>query len=277
MKSQDMESRVSKAREFAVEAHGSQMYGSQKYSFHLDAVAEIAAEYGEDAQVVAYLHDVVEDTAVGLDEISKVFGDRIADCVAILTDAPGENRKERKRKTYARMADVTGELKLALIVKAADRVANLRACIADGRDDQLLVYKEEHDEFRMAAWRNDLCPALWGEMEIIRGSIQHAGENFRFFEIPGRYSLIRRKGYENPDIVLGGQWIAGAPSLLDAIYGMGADAWSGPDDFADPLTLEQARARADESGVDLFEETSETPNPGSRVRELIARIVGRIK
>lgn len=268
-----MESQVTKARKFALEAHGSQMYGSRPYSDHLDAVAELAAEYGEEAQVVAYLHDVVEDTEVGLDRIAEAFGTKIAECVAILTDAPGGDRKERKRKTYARMAEVTGDLQLALVVKAADRLANLRACIADGREDLLRVYKEEHDDFRKAAWREDLCPPLWGEMETIRASVQHAGANFRFYEIPGRFSLVRIRGYENPDYVLEGKWFAAPPSVLDAIHGMGDDVWSGPDDFADPLTLEQARARADEEGVDLFAERSADPSPEPRLGGMVVRIV----
>ncbi len=163
---------VDRAREFAIEAHGDQRYGSHPYSVHLDAVAELAEEYGEEAQVVAYLHDVVEDTPVGLDAIADAFGRRIADCVAILTDAPGSDRKERKRKTYDRMARVTGDLELALVVKAADRLANMRACVADG-DERLAVYKQEHPRFQEAAYRRNLCEALWAEMTEIYASAQH--------------------------------------------------------------------------------------------------------
>lgn len=38
---------IQKAREFAVKAHGGQMYGSAPYAVHLDAVAEILSGYGE--------------------------------------------------------------------------------------------------------------------------------------------------------------------------------------------------------------------------------------
>ncbi len=165
-----MRSLVTKAREFAIEAHGSQQYGSRPYHVHLDAVAKLAREYGEQAEIAAYLHDVVEDTPVELDAIAEVFGRRIADCVAIVTDQPGDNRQQRKRKTYAHMAQVSGDLELALIVKAADRLANLRACVADGKEKLLGVYKGEHARFKEVAHRQDLCPDLWREMDHICAS-----------------------------------------------------------------------------------------------------------
>lgn len=160
---------IDEVRTFAVDAHGDQTYGAHPYSVHLDAVAELAAPYGELAQVVAYLHDVVEDTTVGLDEIETRFGKLVADCTAILTDEPGKNRKERKRKTYAKMARVSGDQELALIVKAADRLANIRACVADGNERLLNVYKSEHPTFRESVYRDGLCSSLWQEMDEIVG------------------------------------------------------------------------------------------------------------
>ena len=184
---------VTRARELALEAHGDQRYGSRPYHVHLDAVAELVREHGEEAQVVAYLHDVVEDTPVELGAIAEEFGQRVADCVAILTDPPGGSREERKRTTYSRMARVSGDLELALIVKAADRLANLRACVADGNDELLAVYKEEHATFRESAYREDLCWDLWPEMEEICASAQHGGYNYRFYHSPDFFSLIRRR------------------------------------------------------------------------------------
>jgi (p)ppGpp synthase/HD superfamily hydrolase len=167
MGAESMSSLVSQAKEFALAAHGDQKYGSHPYEVHLDAVAELARPYGEQAEMIAYLHDVVEDTEVDIGAIAEVFGEFIAECVAILTDAPGSDRKERKQKTYARMAGVSGDLEIALVVKAADRVANMRACVADGSSSLLAVYKGEHATFRGAAFRPDLCADLWFEMDQI--------------------------------------------------------------------------------------------------------------
>jgi hypothetical protein len=96
------------ARSFAVTAHGSQMYGARPYVFHLDAVVGLLTPYGVEAQIVGYLHDVVEDTAVTEDEVRKRFGHLVGECVSLLTDAPGANRAERKAGTYARLATVAG-------------------------------------------------------------------------------------------------------------------------------------------------------------------------
>lgn len=60
---------VLRARTFAIEAHGEQRYGDQPYSVHLDAVAGLLEPYGADAQMIGYLHDVVEDTAITADRV----------------------------------------------------------------------------------------------------------------------------------------------------------------------------------------------------------------
>ena len=116
------------ARAFAVEAHGEQMYGRHRYSHHLDAVAELARPYGDDAEAAAYLHDVKEDVAgMSLDALRERFGSEVSEAVDLLSDPPGATRKERKAKAYARLA-VT-QNRLALIVKPCDRLANMRACV----------------------------------------------------------------------------------------------------------------------------------------------------
>ena len=83
--------------------------------------------YGEEAQVVGYLHDVVEDAGVSVERIREGFGDLVAECVALVTDPPGLDRAGRKARTNAKLAKVEGRARLALVVKAADRLANLRA------------------------------------------------------------------------------------------------------------------------------------------------------
>lgn len=156
---------VVEARAFAVTAHGDQRYGEQPYSVHLDAVAKLAAPYGEAAQVVAYLHDAVEDTQASLDDVCARFGELVAECVGLLTDAEGANRKERKAKTYARLATVTGAAELALIVKAADRLANVRACVAEQNAGLWQMYRGEHAAFRGAAYRAGQCEPIWVELD----------------------------------------------------------------------------------------------------------------
>jgi len=153
-----------KAREFALKHHGEQKYGEHPYLVHLDAVAELVQQYGEPAVVIAYLHDVIEDTEVSFRDVKKEFGSFVADCVAVLTDEPGEDRKERKGKTYSKMARVCGETEIALLVKAADRLANMRACVADKKERLLRVYEAEYPVFKKAVFRPGICDEIWAEL-----------------------------------------------------------------------------------------------------------------
>lgn len=161
---------LEEARQFAIEAHGDQKYGDQPYLVHLEAVVGNLEDYGETARIVAYLHDVVEDTSVTCSEVEKLFGQFVADCVAILTDEPGKSRETRKSRAYEKMAKVEGEFELALLVKAADRLANIQACIADENERQLRTYKAEHSEFRSAVYRPNQCEEIWREIERAVGA-----------------------------------------------------------------------------------------------------------
>ncbi|WP_238537815.1 HD domain-containing protein [Zavarzinella formosa] len=162
-----MSEKTSQAREFAVTAHGDQRYGTEPYSVHLDAIATLLQPFGEQAQIVGYLHDVAEDTPVTVQTIREIFGDLVADCVALVTDEDGANRKQRKALTNAKLAKVEPEHHLALIVKAADRLANLRASTGQREGSKLEMYRREHPEFRLAAYRPNLCEELWVEMDAL--------------------------------------------------------------------------------------------------------------
>jgi hypothetical protein len=152
------------AREFALKAHGDQKYGDRPYSYHLDAVTDILRGFSETAQIIGYLHDVLEDTATARSEIQAVFGPKVTEAVALLTDEPGETRRERKEMTMRKLAAIHGDLEVALIVKAADRLANIRACHDFNRPDKLEMYAQEHASFARAVFRPGICDSLWCEM-----------------------------------------------------------------------------------------------------------------
>lgn len=162
------------AREFAKDAHGDQRYGDRPYVAHLDAVeglvAEAVASISETTQniarCVAFLHDVVEDTPVRLEHVCECFGERIAELVGLVTDAPGASRSERKRATNAKLTLVEGEAELALIVKAADRLANVMACVVDDDRSRFAMYQREHEAFRFAVHRPGLCDLLWERLDL---------------------------------------------------------------------------------------------------------------
>ncbi len=160
------------ARAFAIEAHGDQAYGAAPYVVHLDAVAAlIEGPATPQLLAVAYLHDVLEDTPVTFDALVQRFGSTVAQAVDLVTDPPGETRRARKTRLHARLAALTLEAPasvLALHVKAADRLANVQACVRDG-DTRLSMYRAEHVEFRPAAYRDGLCPGLWRALDGLLG------------------------------------------------------------------------------------------------------------
>lgn len=155
---------VQLARAVAVTAHADQRYGLDPYSVHLDAVATLVRPYGPYAVIVAYLHDAAEDTPLEFGQIAGMFGTFVAECVQLLTDEGGHNRAARKAATNAKLAGVGEPHHLALVVKAADRLANVRA---GGKAD---MYRKEHAAFRAACFREGLCPELWAELDSLLGA-----------------------------------------------------------------------------------------------------------
>lgn len=79
-----MSDKVLAALRFAEAMHKGQVdKAGVPYIEHPKAVASMVD--GDDAKIVALLHDTVEDTGATLDEIRSMFGDRVADAVACLT------------------------------------------------------------------------------------------------------------------------------------------------------------------------------------------------
>jgi len=165
------------ARDFAITAHGDQRYGARPYAVHLAAVVEIVQTMisADDGilDAVAWLHDVVEDTSVDVSELRERFGETVSVAVDLVSDPPGENRRSRKAALHSRLAAVDpGDAggRAALLVKAADRLANARASAANS-PELLAMYRAEHPEFRSAAFRPGLCDRVWAELdELLAGS-----------------------------------------------------------------------------------------------------------
>jgi len=174
---------VGAARAFAIEAHGDQKYGrgeqAPPYVVHLDEVAgilrELAAPVSDIVLAAAYLHDVIEDTsatAATIESSFSHFGSEAAGQLAAIagfcTDVPGPNRKQRKAATYERMRrDVAGAapwIRSAVLVKLADRIANLRASHRDN-PSLLDMYRRESTSFRAALFAAGVCDPMWAEYD----------------------------------------------------------------------------------------------------------------
>jgi len=158
---------VLEARQFAIFAHGEQKYWKYPYVYHLDCVVANLKNYSDEERVIGYLHDVVEDTEVTIAHIQNKFSIFVADCVYLISDPPGlKNRKEKKESVNRTLSQISGvsPYNSVLIVKAADRLANLRM------DKKFDMYKKEHEAFKLAAYRPGLCEDLWEMIEILVNS-----------------------------------------------------------------------------------------------------------
>lgn len=86
--------------------------------------------------------------------------------------------------------------------------------------------------------------------------------SFRFWHSDA-YGLIRRRSTPAalfyPEIWRDGRWQVGSSYVMDAITGMGEDAFSSGD-YADELSESQARTAAAESGIDLFADNPDAPH-----------------
>ena len=79
-----MSDKVLEALRFAEAMHKGQVdKAGVPYIEHPKKVASMVD--GDDAKIVALLHDTVEDTGATVEEIRSMFGDRVADAVACLT------------------------------------------------------------------------------------------------------------------------------------------------------------------------------------------------
>lgn len=83
---------IERAKEFAIRAHDSighrRKYTQLPYHVHLVNVADIVSSVTDDPEMIAaaWLHDVVEDTPVSLQDVHSEFGEGVAELVESLTD-----------------------------------------------------------------------------------------------------------------------------------------------------------------------------------------------
>jgi len=127
------------AQKFAKQAHNSinqrRKYSDNPYWVHPERVAKLVASVGGtiEQQAAAWLHDVVEDTPVTIEDIEKYFGAKIAAIVSDLTDVstPDQgNRATRKGIDRQHSAAASPE---AQTVKLADLIDNTESIVKNDK------------------------------------------------------------------------------------------------------------------------------------------------
>ena len=123
---------IERAYRYADGKHKDQLRKSgEPYIIHPLAVAEIVAEIGLDSDAIAaaLLHDCLEDTDASFEEISRLFGETIAELVEGVTkltrvqySTMEEQQMENLRKMFMAMSkDIR-----VILIKIADRLHNMR-------------------------------------------------------------------------------------------------------------------------------------------------------
>lgn len=186
--------KIKEAFEFANEAHaGVRRRSGEPYILHPLAVAKIASReigLGTTSVISALLHDVVEDTDYTVEDISNIFGPKVASIVDGLTKISGvmgadtSQQAESFRKMILTLADDVR----VILIKIADRLHNMRTLASMPEHKQVKIASETLYIYAPLAHRMGLH-AIKTELEDLSMKYEH----------PDEYQVIAQKieAYKN--------------------------------------------------------------------------------
>ena len=139
------------AMKFAGEKHFDQKVPgtNSNYLLHISNVAMeilLAYKYDDDFDInfaiqVAILHDTIEDTDTNFDELSSLFGERIATAVQALSKNDKlTSKKEKMMDSINRINELEKEVGM---VKIADRITNLQQPPQHWKNEKVINYHSE--------------------------------------------------------------------------------------------------------------------------------------
>ena len=124
---------IDKAFNFAKEAHkGVRRLSGEPYIMHPIAVAQIACEeigLGSTSICAALLHDVVEDTDYTVEDISNIFGPKIAQIVDGVTKISGGifgDKASVQAESFKKLLLTMSDDIRVILIKISDRLHNMR-------------------------------------------------------------------------------------------------------------------------------------------------------
>lgn len=179
---------IARAYDFARERHeGQHRKSGHPFLQHCVEVARLLAQLRMDDTTVAagLLHDVIEDTSATYDEVSDLFGPKIADLIDGVTKIDRftyESREARQAETYRKMLlSMVKDIRVILI-KLVDRLHNMRTLEYIGADAQERIARETLEVFAPLAHRFGLARIRW---ELEDRSLK--------FLLPEVYAELREK------------------------------------------------------------------------------------
>ena len=174
--------RITKAFHFAKQAHtGMRRRDGDPYIMHPLAVARIVCReigLGSTSICAALLHDVVEDTEYGVEEIADLFNRKIADIVDGLTKISGGvfgNSATAQAENLRRLLLTMSSDIRVILVKMADRLHNMRTLGSMRPDKQFKIAGETMFIYAPLAHRLGLF-AIKTELEDLCFKYEHPEE-----------------------------------------------------------------------------------------------------
>ncbi|NKB26194.1 MAG: RelA/SpoT family protein [Rhodobacteraceae bacterium] len=176
------------AWDYGARAHDGQFrHSGEPYFTHPVAVAAILAEQQlDDATIItALLHDTIEDTGSTYSEISKLFGEEIAelvDGVTKLTNLQLSSTETKQAENFRKLFMAMSKDLRVILVKLSDRLHNMRTIKSMRPDKQAQKARETMDIFAPLAGRMG--------MQWMREELEDLA--FRVLNPEARASLMRR-------------------------------------------------------------------------------------